>query len=165
MKMIKAMIYLTVALIVLFPTAVCIAEHIKQETVERMRNNTLQSSMPLGAGDGTPGDGSMDYTMGPPGQAPNSAAQFVPDQASWPEGTGQAQIGGDFQAGYAAGYQAGYANGWWEGAQAAVQMLLEYISSLQDMNMALSEFDKSGIVHPDRSAVEEGPKIKQAIDA
>jgi hypothetical protein len=44
-------------------------------------------------------------------------------------------------------------------------MLLEYISSLQDTNMALSEFDKSGIVHPDRSAIEEGPKIKQAIDA
>jgi hypothetical protein len=165
MKMMKPMIYLTVVLIVLFPTAECIVEHVKQETVERMRNNTLHSSMPLAAGDGTPGDGSMDYPMGPPVQAPNSAAQFVPDQASWPGGTGQAQIGGDYQAGYAAGYQEGYAEGWWEGAQAAVQMLLEYISSLQDMNMALSEFDKRGIIHPDRSSIAEGPKIKQAIDA
>jgi hypothetical protein len=44
MKMIKAMVYLIAVFIVLFPTATCIVEHSKAETVERMKMPELQSA-------------------------------------------------------------------------------------------------------------------------
>lgn len=156
LKKIKTGICLIVALIVFFSTASSIVEHIKQETVERMKPPVLLSI----SGEEIPGNISTDSPM-----EQSYQTQFAPDQTSWPGGNGQEQVTGDYQAGYAAGYQAGYANGWWEGAQATMQLLLKYASSLQDMNVASSEFDRNGIIHPGGPTMQEGPKIKQAVDA
>jgi hypothetical protein len=154
MKMIKITIYLVVALIVLFSPVNAIAEHSKQETVERMGNFSPQFYMQSGIG-------SQEIQGDQSDQAPPAGEQYVPDQATWPGSSGQEQIGGDYQS----GYQAGYANGWWDGVQATVQLLLKYLNSLQDTSTALSEFDKYGIDRPGGQATMEGPKIKQAVDA
>jgi len=111
-----------------------------------------------------PGNISEEHIIAQFGQAQSAATQFIPGQASWPGGNGHEQIGGDYQAGYAAGYQEGYAKGWREGVQATIQKLLNYINSLQDTDMALSVFDNNGIIYPGGPTIEEGPKIKQAVD-
>lgn len=154
MKMIKITIYLVVALIVLFSPVNAIAEHSKQETVERMGNFSPQFYMQSGIG-------SQEIQGDQSDQTPPAGEQYVPDQATWPGSSGQEQIGGDYQS----GYQAGYANGWWDGVQATVQLLLKYLNPLQDTTTALSEFDKYGIDRPGGQATTEGPKIKQAVDA
>lgn len=149
MKTIKIIIYFITLLIFLFSPATAIPEHIKQETVERMGNFTLQPYMQSGIGNqGMQGDLS-------------EQTKSAPLQATWQGSSGQEQIGGD----YYAGYQAGYTNGWWDGVRATVQLLLKYINSLQDTSMALNEFDRFGINHPGGAATQEGPKIKQALDA
>lgn len=161
----RAVICLTMAIVLVFcPTATAIVEHIKQETVER---GTLPSKPPALENSGSeemPGNISEEHIIAQFGQAQSAATQFVPGQASWPGGNGHGQIGGEYQAGYAAGYQEGYAKGWREGVQATIQKLLNYINSLQDTDMALSEFDNNGIIYPGGPTIEEGPKIKQALD-
>lgn len=111
-----------------------------------------------------PGNISTEYITEQFDQTPSATGQLVPGQSSWPVGDGQEQIGGDYQAGYAAGYQEGYAKGWQDGVQATVQKLLNYINSLQDTDMVLGQPDDKGIIHPGGPTIEEGPKIKQAID-
>ena len=154
MKMIKITIYLVVALIVLFSPVNAIAEHSKQETVERMGNFTPQFYM-------QPGIGSQEMQGDQSDQTPPAGEQYILNQTTWTGSSGQQQIGGDYQS----GYQAGYANGWWDGVQATVQLLLKYLNSLQDTTTALNEFDKWGINRPSGQATTEGPKIKQAVDA
>lgn len=153
MMMVKMIIYITVALIALFSPVNAIPEHIKQETVERMGNSTMQYMQP--------GIGNQEIQSDQQDQISSAGVQYVPEQATWPGSSGQEQIGGDYQA----GYHAGYANGWWEGVQATVQLLLKYLNSLQDTSTALSEFDKWGIDRPGGQSTMEGPKIKQALYA
>jgi hypothetical protein len=154
MKMVQMIIYLVVALIVLFYPVNAIPEHIKQETVERMGNFSPQFYMQTSVGNQeVQGDQSS--------QTPSAVEQYVSDQATLQGSSGQEQIGGDYQS----GYQAGYANGWWAGVQATVQLLLKYLNALQDTSTALNEFDKWGISRPAGQATTEGPKIKQALDA
>lgn len=164
MKKTWVVIYFAVAIIlVLFPTATAIVEHIKQETVEK---GTLPSQPPALQRSGSeemPGNLSTEYLIEQYDQTRSAARQLVPGQASWPGGNGQEQIGGDYQAGYDAGYQEGYAKGWQDGVQATVQILLNYVNSLQDTDMVLSELDSNGIVHPGGPTIEEGPKIKQPL--
>ena len=166
MKKTWVVIYFAVAIIlVLFPTATAIVEHIKQETVEK---GTLPSQPPALQSSGSeemPGNLSTEYLIEQYDQTRSAARQLVPGQASWPGGNGQEQIRGDYQAGYDAGYQEGYAKGWQDGVQATVQILLNYVNSLQDTDMVLSEFDNYRIIHPGGPTIEEGPKIKQFIDA
>lgn len=166
MKTTKAAIFLVVAIaLLLFPTSTAIVEHIKQETVERIKAPSkppvLQSSLSEDMPDNISTESSMDQSD----QTQFIPIQFVPVQTSLPGRTGQEQIGGDYQAGYAAGYQSGYSEGWWDGVQATVQILFNYINSLQDTNMVMSEFENNGIIHPGGPTIQEGPKIKQAIDA
>ena len=165
MKKTWAAIYLTVAIfLVLYPTATAIVEHIKQETVEKGNPPSQPPVLQSSISEDMPGNISEERIIAQFGQAQSEATQFVPGQASWPGGNGQEQIGGDYQAGYAAGYQEGYTKGWREGVQATIQKLLNYINSLQDTDMVLSEPDNNGIIHPGGPTMEEGPKIKQALD-
>lgn len=165
MKKTWAVIYLTVAIVlVLNPTATAIVEHIKQETVERGKLPSQPPALQSSRNEEMPGNISTEYIIEQFDQTRSAARQLVPGKASWPGGDGQEQMGEDYQAGYDAGYQEGYAKGWWEGVQATVQILLNYVNSLQDKNMISSEFDNKGIIHPGGPTIEEGLKIKQFID-
>lgn len=165
MKKTRAVICLTVAIVLaLYPTATAIVEHIKAETVEKGKTPSQPPALQSSRSEEMPGNISTEYITEQFDQTPSATGQLVPGQSSWPVGDGQEQIGGDYQAGYAAGYQEGYAKGWKDGVQATVQKLLNYINSLQDTDMVLGQPDDKGIIHPGGPTIEEGPKIKQAID-
>jgi flagellar biosynthesis/type III secretory pathway protein FliH len=147
MNEIKKAVYLILALILLFSTATSIVEHIKQETVERIRNPPSQPSALLSSGnENVPGNisinsGESTMTIQPyPYLLPDTSNQKDEDQNPSDQALDCDRIfENGYQEGYQAGYQAGYDQGRKDADQWMILKIQEYMTEIPS----------------------EGPKIKQ----
>lgn len=116
MKSIEKAICLALTFVVLISTAIAIAEHFKQETVERMKTPELQSA------------GNIDTSAIDENQTPE---QFSGGASSTQTSLGLIEPMKPYNEGYKAGFEAGLKAGFDAGYETAYQDIIAYLIQKQ----------------------------------